>query len=137
MISERRAVNCRECEPIRTMSKAASLLAILTCFLATGCSQSNDAIISGMVNIDGKPAQSGTIAFFPVDEKSRTTGGPIKEGKYSVHVPVGMQKVEIRVPKVVGQGMGETLPAEYNNQSKLTLDVKPGDNTKDFDLKTK
>ena len=61
-----------------------------------------------------------------------------------------MSKVAIRVPKVVGERklydtpdspvqplMEESLPPEFNDRTELTLDVKPGVNERDFDLKAK
>jgi hypothetical protein len=85
-----------------------------------------------------------------VDGAAPTVGGDIVDGKYSVDVPIGQSKVAIRVPRVVGQRklydtpdspvqptMEETLPAKFNDETELTLDVKPGETQGDFDLKTK
>lgn len=118
--------------------------------LTTGCGNSNEATLSGAVTIDGQPAKEGSIAFFPADGQSRTTGAKIVEGKYSAVVPIGKARIEIRVPKVVGQRklydtpnsetqplLQEMLPAKYNNETQLELDVGPGKNEKNFDLKTK
>lgn len=71
------------------------------------------------------------------------------DGKYSADVPIGPSKVAIRVPKVIGQRklyntpdspvqplMDESLPAKFNDETELTLDVKPGETQGDFDLKT-
>ncbi len=116
-----------------------------------GCSKSaTTAEVSGMVTVDGEPAKAGAIGFFPVDGKSPTAGGKIEAGKYSTQVPFGESKVEIRVSKVVGQKklydtpnspvqpiMKEVLPEKYNDQTELRIDVQPGTNNKDFDLKTK
>lgn len=117
----------------------------------TGCGGNpNRGNVAGTVTVDGQPAESGAISFAPVDGKSPTTGGPIEAGRYAVEVPFGTSKVAIRVPKVVGQRklydtpdspvqpiMEERLPAKYNDATELTIDVKPGDNPHDFDLKTK
>jgi hypothetical protein len=102
------------------------------------------------VIVDGIPPASGAIAFTPVDGAAPTVGADIVDGKYSVDVPLGQSKVAIRVPKLVGQRklyntpdspvqpvMDESLPAEYNDETELTLDVKPGETRGDFDLKTK
>jgi hypothetical protein len=76
-------------------------------------------------------------------------GSLIEEGKYTARVPVGTAKVEIRVPRVFGKskvregpGAGEdlveeSLPARYNDNSELKLEVKSGKNPKDWDLKSK
>jgi hypothetical protein len=117
--------------------------------LIAGCGKSNVGIVNGTVTIDGLPAKSGSIAFFPLDRKSPTAGAEIRDGLYEARVPLGTSKVEIRVSKVVGQKklyntpnspvqplLAEILPAKYNDQTELTLDVKPGKNTQDYQLTT-
>ena len=62
----------------------------------------------------------------------------------------GNQKVQIRASKVVGKKklyddekspyqdiLEEILPAKYNDQTELTLDIQPGENHQDYDLTTK
>jgi hypothetical protein len=118
--------------------------------LATGCADPNEATLGGTVTIDGQSAKEGSIAFFPIDGESRTTGAKIVDGKYNAAVPLGKTRIEIRVPKVVGQRklydtpnsetqpiLQEVLPAKYNNQSELQLEIKPGKNEKNFELTTK
>ena len=125
-------------------------LVVLGTLLISGCSASNENTVTGIVAIDGKPAERGSITFFPVDGQSRTTGTKIEGGKYTANVPAGMQRIEIHVPKVVGRKKlynapdspleditDESLPAKYNTQSELQLEVKPGANQKDFELTTK
>jgi hypothetical protein len=115
-----------------------------------GCAEPTTGEVTGTITVDGAPAKEGSIAFFPLDRKSSTAGAAIADGKYTATVPLGQAKVEIRVPKVVGQKklydtpdspikplMAETLPAKYNDASELTLDVKPGENQQDYDLSTK
>ena len=129
------------------MSRTTVLVAALA---VTGCGKSNVGLVSGTITVDGSPAKSGSIAFFPVDRKSRTAGGEIRDGQYSAEVPLGKFTVEIRVPKVVGEKklydtpdsplqkiLAESLPAKYNDQTELTLDVAPGENQKDFELSTR
>jgi hypothetical protein len=106
--------------------------------------------VTGSVSIDGQPVKSGSIAFFPIDEKSPTTGASIADGQYTAQVPLGAAKVQIRVAKKVGEKklyntadspvqpiMKETLPARYNDDTELQLDVKPGNTVKNFELATK
>jgi hypothetical protein len=126
-------------------------MAILSALSAgIGCAEPTRGIVTGTVTVDGGPAKSGSIAFFPVDGKSSTTGGTITDGQYRAEVPFGLQKVEIRVPKKVGEKkaydapdspmtsiLAESLPAKYNDATELKLDVKPGENRQDFELLTK
>ena len=114
-----------------------------------GCNKSNLGTVSGTVTVDGSPAKTGSIAFFPANKKSATAGAEIRDGQYEARVPLGTSKVEVRVSKVVGQKklynapnspirplLEESLPAKYNDQTELTLDVKPGKSTQDYQLTT-
>jgi len=132
-------------------SHVGRLMAIVVAALvAAGCEEPTKAVVTGTVTVDGAPAKSGSIAFFPVDGKSSTTGAEIIDGQYTAQVPFGASKVEIRVSKAVGQKklydtpdspikpiLAEALPSRYNDESELTLDVKPGENRQDFPLKSK
>ena len=102
--------------------------------------------VSGTIIVNGQPAEKGSISFILADGKAQT-GGEIKEGKYSVKVPPGMAKVQIRVPKVTGKKklyntpdspsqdmMEEILPEKYNNKTELLFDVRPGKNEKNWEL---
>jgi hypothetical protein len=127
--------------------KAAAIFGVL---LVCGCAEPTTGVVTGAVKVDGSSAQTGSIAFFPVDGKSPTAGAEIIDGEYEATVPLGTAKVEIRVPKVIGerklydtpdspvkQVMTESLPTKYNDASELMLEVKPGENRQDYDLKTK
>jgi hypothetical protein len=119
--------------------------------LASGCAEPTTGQVSGLVSVDGQPAKTGSISFIPVSGQGSTAGGAITDGRYSVEAARGEVKVEIRVPRVVGQKalyegaanspvrqlMEETLPPKYNDATELRLDVTPGEMTKDFDLSTK
>src|SRR5262245_27388147 len=106
--------------------------------------------MSGTVNIDGQPVAKGSISFIPADGQGPTTGAEIIAGKYASTAPRGESKVEIRVPKVVGQKklydtpnspvqdiLAEVLPAKYNEQTELRIECKPGRNEKSWELKSK
>ena len=119
---------------------------------ATGCGDAGPerGTVKGTITIDGKPAANGSIAFTPVSGMAPTAGGKIVEGKYSVEVPLGTAKVAIRVANVVGERklydhpdspvqpvLEEVLPAKFNERTELTIDVRPGTTSGDFDLQTK
>ncbi|MCC6493005.1 MAG: hypothetical protein IT424_08285 [Pirellulales bacterium] len=119
------------------------------CFVL-GCAEPTEGLVSGRVTVDGAAPASGSIAFFPADGRSGTAGAAIKDGQYAARVAPGVSKVEIRVSKVVGQKklydapdspvkpvLAELLPARYNDESELTIDVKLGENEKDWELTTK
>jgi hypothetical protein len=132
------------------MSRASLAVTILAAFMAPGCSEPTTGVVTGTVTVDGAPAKSGSIAFFPVDGKSSTSGAEIVGGQYSAKASFGTHKVEIRVPKVVGekklydtadspvkQILEESLPPRYNDETELTLEVKPGETQQDYDLTTR
>jgi hypothetical protein len=123
--------------------------AVLAVLVVAGCEKPKTGVVTGVVTVDGAPAKSGSIAFFPADPKSSTAGAEIVDGQYTAKVAFGSAKVEIRVPRVVGQKklyntpnspvqpvVVEVLPAKYNDQSELTTDVKPGNNQQDYHLTT-
>ncbi|QDT75508.1 hypothetical protein [Lacipirellula limnantheis] len=125
---------------------------VIAASFALGCSgqDPNRGQITGLVEVDGQPAAKGAIAFTPVDGNSPASGGDIVDGRYTVNAFTGPSKVAIRVPKVVGQRklydtpdspiqsvMEESLPPQFNDETTLTYDVKPGPNEQNFSLKTK
>lgn len=123
---------------------------VFAVLVIAGCGKSDVGVVTGTITVDGSPAKQGSIAFFPVDQKSRTAGGEIVDGKYTAEVPLGKFTVEIRVPKIVGEKklydtpnspiqkiMAESLPAKFNDKTELTVDVAPGESQKDFVLTTR
>lgn len=122
------------------------------CPLSLGCSKQdpNRGQVAGTVEVDGQPAAEGAIAFTPIDGNTAGTGGDIVNGRYAVNANIGPSKVAINVPKVVGERklydtpdspvrpiVEEALPPQYNDETTLTYDVKPGENEQNFSLKTK
>jgi hypothetical protein len=140
--------NCNRTTDYRFVCWRAALLATA---VLVGCSkESTKGTVTGTVTIDGKPAASGALTFIPVDGMAPTAGGMIEEGKYSAEVPFGRSIVQIRVPKKVGERklyneadsdvmpiMVESLPAKYNTESEIEIDVTPGINEHDFKVSTK
>jgi hypothetical protein len=142
--------------PPRFARQRAALLAlsfVTMVGLLVGCS-SNDGPptgeVYGKVTLDGMPAPDGSITFVSQDGKMPTTGTEIKSGAYAATVPVGMVRVEIRMSKSTGKKklyntpdspsqdvLTEILPERYHKNSELTVEVKRGNNEKDWDLKSK
>ncbi len=138
------------------MIKLASASMIsLACLLLCGCGDdAKTGTVSGTVTVNGEiPMDGSSINFVSSDGKSPSAGDTLKQGKYSTTVSIGSFKVEIRVPRPQspakpspkGEGPGpgaggfieESLPAEYNDKTTLTLEVKPGSNEKNWDIQTK
>ena len=134
-----------------------TVVALLTLIAGSGCSGGSDTgTVTGTVSVDGNvPGEGSSINFIPTGGGSATAGGLIEQGKYSVKVPAGSTRVEIRIPRPQGgaakaapkagpgseAGSGgpieESLPPEYNEKSALTFEVKSGTNEKNWDVKAK
>jgi hypothetical protein len=140
------------------MMRAWSLLLLIVALVA-GCGRREYEgpqrfPISGKVNADGEPIQMGVISFVPEDKGGRVSGGPVKDGAYSVEEPMGptagKYRVQIHWNKPTGKKiknpmdpdnmidqMMEGLPEKYHAKSELTAEVSAQQTTFDFDLKTK
>jgi len=106
--------------------------------------------VSGSVTVDGAPSPDGYITFTPTDGTKTPQGSDIKGGKYSIRVALGESKVEIRIPKKIGEKklydtpdspvapvFEETLPDKFHDKTELTFDVKAGANEKNWDVTSK
>jgi hypothetical protein len=142
----------------RTSGRAACLCLLCILFI-TGCGRSlgEHNAIRGAVTCDGRPLVLGSITFVPIDGmRGNVSGGEIKDGRYlltSKNGPAsGWQRVEIRASKKTGRKVPdpayvqhdvtmdeqvEAIPVEFNSDSKLKFEVKPGENTADFDVRSK
>ncbi|WZO97472.1 hypothetical protein EP7_004506 [Isosphaeraceae bacterium EP7] len=125
----------------------------------SGCDVPADVLarvaVSGRLTLDGAPVENGTITFLPSGAES-AVGGLIKAGEYSIaqaEGPVaGSYRVEIRSSKKTGRRVADVdgepgatveefvndIPTRYNNRSKLTAVIKPGESNQfDFTLESK
>ena len=122
-----------------------------------GCGGGPDielAQVSGTVQLDGKPIQSGTISFIPLDLAGPTAGAQIIDGAYFIGgengVYIGECRVEISAMKKTGEKVPspidpnemtdvteELIPAKYNVKSTLTKQIQAGENLNvDFSLQS-
>lgn len=125
---------------------AAFLTALAT---LVGCASDNTAEVRGTVKYNGEPVEKAILTFMPTDPKLQAKGGYVLNGRYSTQVFIGENKVSISMSKQVGSKKlypddpkspempvtAEVLPPRYNEETELKIDVKPGVNEKDFDLK--
>ena len=117
------------------MRRALVLLPFALAVLA-GCGGEKPADVSGTVLMDGAPLPEGEIIFVAADNGKTPEGGPIKDGKYALKVLPGAKKVQVKASRptakpdpVLGSAAREAmLGPEFNEQSKLTADIKPGSN---------
>ena len=127
------------------------LLSLLAVILA-GCGDSGRQSLQGTVTLDGQPLEAGYIRFRPEPgSSSPTAGGEIAGGRFSIGrqggTMAGRFRVEITASRPVGrtfvdietgekvQDVEQYLPARYNSQTELEVEVAPGGgNTFQFDL---
>tara|TARA_R110002111_G_scaffold126741_5_gene191479 strand:+ start:62646 stop:63071 length:426 start_codon:yes stop_codon:yes gene_type:complete len=132
------------------------MLALLS--TAVGCGSSelsyDKGTVQGTVTVNGEPLPSGKIRFIPeVKTIGKLTAADITDGRYQFDLEkapaVGSHRIEIiamrntgnkiQIPDAPeGTMMEETeqyIPAPYNTSSRLTLEIKAGENEGNFDLK--
>src|SRR5262249_45163045 len=98
--------------------RIASIFALAV--LVAGCN--NDSLvrygISGTVNVDGGPLESGHISFHPTEGQATSGGAVVKEGKYSVPREGGLVAGKYRVainapaPGTGGEGAKSGPPGD-------------------------
>ena len=132
---------------------------LLTSVLPSGCGDAGRVTVGGAVTLDGSPVPGVTITFLPTKETAAPAAGGIvgKNGTYEVAFTgapsTGTYRVEIRGlerktgkmipapppfnPGALIEESFEAIPDRYNKQSTLTVELKRGDNRRDFVLTTK
>ena len=123
-----------------------------------GCNSDNRVAVTGVVNINGKPVDEGSINFSPIDGQGSSTGGKIENGKYALKgdaaVTPGKKRVSITAVQKTGRQIpaGQPLPpgtmidevipysdlSEMNQDLLLNVEVVAGRaNELNFELKAK
>jgi hypothetical protein len=115
-----------------------------------GCNtDTTHGVVEGAVTVDGAPLKEGLIRFTPKEGDTATADATIVDGAFTVRVPVGEKRVSIFAPKVVGQRKAyetpdspmvdvieEGIPARYNSESDVTMNVSPGKQPAKFELQS-
>ena len=124
--------------------------------VAAGCG-GKCASVEGTVRLDGQPVQDGFIAFVPIEATEGPTGRvSIVDGEYVLDpshlVKPGAYRVEIHAQQKTGKKILarspapsgtmvdeeiEAIPARYNRASTIRAELKAGNNSFDYDLKSK
>jgi hypothetical protein len=119
--------------------------------LALGCAGGNSTgTVRGTVTLDGQPLKDGMVKFIPADSKAQPITAAVKEGQFTLTAPVGVNRVEFSVAKVVGKiKMYETpdsptvdqtkemLPEKFNVKSELKTTVNGGSQDETYTLTSK
>lgn len=133
---------------MKIMPRNCLLLMMLAAFVAVaiGCNKGEPrGDVCGEVQCDGQPVQVGMVSFESIGAVTPPRNVPIQNGSYRANgkaalVP-GTYRVRITAPKPFPASPNGTsglndravyiplLAAPWNTQSKLSVDVKPGDNT--------
>lgn len=125
---------------------------LMLSLLLVGCGDQELARshVKGTVTFDGQPLDQGVIQFFSVENKTPSSAASIKDGGFTAEVYQGKMRVTVSSEQVVGKRKRyetpdspmvdikkERLPERYNSKSELTRAIGPGENTVDFELKSK
>lgn len=110
---------------------------LLVGLAAIGCGGTKLADVSGEVKIDGGPLEAGEIIFESPNMEETPNAAEIKNGKYHLQTAPGPKKVKISAsrgngiidPLMKQEGQEPMIPEEFNVQTKLTADLKPGPQT--------
>jgi hypothetical protein len=130
-------------------------LTLLTCALiipAGSCSKAKPALaerdidpqrlpITGSVKYQGRPASGLMVTFQPLSPETGGSGGQVMDGEFSIQAIDGLRpgKYLVRIYDVASysgeparDGNGNPVPSikvppQYNDSSKLTIEVKGGD----------
>jgi hypothetical protein len=116
----------------------------LTATLAlAGCGESGPPIpelapVTGTVMQGGKPLEGAAVSFWPTGKGSPSIGSTNAEGRFELKyggkapgAPIGSHTV--RISKMTGEAGEQLIPAKYNDNSKLTQEVKK-DGPNDFKI---
>jgi hypothetical protein len=138
---------------IKMAGKAWLFLALAWPAFCASCARESASSVHGKVTLDGEPVAAGNISFLPTAGSGRKAAAAIEQGVYALapsdKLPAGTYRVEIRWPKPTGRKISsadpgtqadetrEAVPAKYNSESKLTVEIRSGDLEKDFALSSK
>jgi hypothetical protein len=123
----------------------------LVLVVLSACSSGSDRCgVSGTVKYKGQPIKAGTITFLNETTNSAVGGAPITDGKYEIPESNGLKpgtyKVSINYPDPSvppapadappGEAIPvpELLPPQYNRETTLKKEIKPGGEPLDFNL---
>lgn len=135
------------------LTKIQFQIVVLTCLtsitLFAGCGGNpNLAEVSGVITLDGDPLPNAFVLYVPESDSSGATsfGKTDANGKYQMKFSdsqsgafIGSSRVVIRTGDVKADNSGsvpELVPTVYNDSTTLVADVKAGNNTFNWDLKS-
>jgi hypothetical protein len=130
------------------MIRRFACIPLLAVFIAAlGCGSRSDlATVTGQVTLDGQPLANAFVVFAPTAQGTSSRGKTDETGHYEMMFSdrekgawIGENLVRIHTGDVGGgdtAGPKERVPAVYNKDTTLKVEVKPKSNVFDFDLKS-
>lgn len=115
---------------------------------ASGCGRNKDlAQVTGTVKLDGELLPNAFLVFAPTSGGTTSYGRTDSNGQYEMVFSdyekgawIGENRVEISTgdvnPTMSGAGTREQVPAVYNKNSTLMVEVSAGENVHDFNLQS-
>ena len=134
------------------MKTTSTSLFVLCVFVlpTTGCGDAGPEIpplgsVTGVVTLDGQPLPEVMVMFQPKAGGRSSMGKTDATGNYILNFNsetpgaiIGDHAVSIRTPmETPNPGQKEAIPSVYNTKTLLLEKVSDGENTIDFDLKSK
>jgi hypothetical protein len=114
--------------------------------LLVSCGRSDLASVHGLVTLDGQPLPNAFVVFSPTQTGTTSYGKTDADGRYRMMFKdnepgawKGENLVRISTGDVGSGGKAgprERVPVVYNQKTTLKLEVGPGDNVFDFELKS-
>lgn len=121
------------------------LLPMLFC-LAAGCSDDGKVALHGTVTWNGQPVERGYIELQPVDATGQFASAQIVDGQFSLRATPGPRRVKVTAERQIGERPPneripkpepiwfQYIPAKFNTNSDLEIEIQPGDPTLEIDL---
>jgi hypothetical protein len=117
---------------------------VLLAMSIAGCSKTGADVapVTGRITLDGNPLENADVLFQPSGSKPPSSGRTDAGGRYELVYKrgvmggtVGSNTVRITISPDVASNP-PSIPARYNVESKLTSEVKSGQNEFNFELTT-
>lgn len=111
---------------------------------ASGCGNSEVKLgtVTGVVTMEGAPLPEAIVRFLPSAEGRTSQGVTDAEGRYTLQYTAREAGARVGPAKVMimtgdpgdASFRDETVAFEFNHETKLTVDVRPGKNVFDFEV---
>ncbi|EAQ82500.1 hypothetical protein [Blastopirellula marina] len=111
-------------------------VSILLLAASLGCSGDGKNQVEGVATWNGQPIENGYVELAPVGGVGQFASAEIKQGKFTLRTLPGLRQVKVTAHKKIGETaptdripnpepiLFQFIPAEYNSQSELQIDVK-------------